>query len=513
MSLQTANLPIQKPLQLDWGFWLLLLCAVCVAIQFMTGITQFTDELTIRIIFNLVYISTALITVILMVRNVRLASLEPVTRRAWTWLALGMALYGIGNMSFAYLDVVVQERPYPSFADLIYLSSYPIIVIGVLSFPGKLQSQNRSTTQIWLNLALVVCGGALAVWHLSLQPALTGEYADAATASISIAYPLVDLFLFACSILVIYRQSYLNQTALIWFAAYCVLTAVTDLYFAYQTLQGAFVAADVFYTGWSVAMFCASLAAFVQRQDTLRGSVSATMLKVHSILQQVAPYVGVLLGYGVLIFALRDQLSSSIGVVLVGVGLIIVMIAIQQVWDSQNVNRARTQVESARQALEQVNASLEERVQIRTSEVEQALAEQRNLYLALQESATAQEQLMTTIRTLSSPVLPVKRGVLVMPIVGMVDTDRAHLLVQTLLREVEQQRANHVILDVTGIPVIDTAVARTLLSAARCVQLLGAQPMLVGIRPELAQTIVGLGIQLDSLTTRATLQEGIAAIA
>jgi len=122
---------------------------------------------------------------------------------------------------------------------------------------------------------------------------------------------------------------------------------------------------------------------------------------------------------------------------------------------------------------------------------------------------TAREQLSATVRGLSSPIVPVLDGILVMPLVGVIDSERASLLIETLLHGVEQYRATMVILDVTGVPIIDTQVARTLLDAARAVKLLGTQTMLVGLRPELAQTIVGLGLDLTGLSTQADLQSGV----
>jgi rsbT co-antagonist protein RsbR len=78
-----------------------------------------------------------------------------------------------------------------------------------------------------------------------------------------------------------------------------------------------------------------------------------------------------------------------------------------------------------------------------------------------------------------------------------------------LLHAIEQHRARTVLIDVTGVPLVDTLVAAVLLQAAAATKLLGAQPVLVGIRPELAQTIVGLGVDLSMVITHADLQSGI----
>jgi rsbT co-antagonist protein RsbR len=96
-----------------------------------------------------------------------------------------------------------------------------------------------------------------------------------------------------------------------------------------------------------------------------------------------------------------------------------------------------------------------------------------------------------------------------MPLVGLIDEERAELLTSTLLAAIERERARCVIMDVTGVPLVDTAVAGALLQAGAAARLLGAETVLVGIRPELAQTIVSLGVSLDDLVTRNNLEAGL----
>ena len=114
------------------------------------------------------------------------------------------------------------------------------------------------------------------------------------------------------------------------------------------------------------------------------------------------------------------------------------------------------------------------------------------------------DQLETTARQMVD-----LEGILVMPLIGVIDAGRAGLLVRSLLEGIERHHVDVVILDVTGVPLVETQVARALLGAARAARLLGARPVLVGLRPELAQTIVGLGIDLSGLVTRADLQIGV----
>lgn len=111
---------------------------------------------------------------------------------------------------------------------------------------------------------------------------------------------------------------------------------------------------------------------------------------------------------------------------------------------------------------------------------------------------------------LSTPLIPINDRVVVMPLIGAVDSRRVQQVIDTLLDGVSRTRVTTAILDITGVPVVDTQVANGLVRAAQAVRLLGARVVLTGIRPEVAQTLVGLGADLNGVVTRSTLQSGIA---
>jgi rsbT co-antagonist protein RsbR len=111
---------------------------------------------------------------------------------------------------------------------------------------------------------------------------------------------------------------------------------------------------------------------------------------------------------------------------------------------------------------------------------------------------------------LSTPLIPISDNTVVMPLVGAIDSRRAQQVIEGLLVGIVETRAQIAILDITGVPVVDTQVADALLRAAQAVKLLGARVVLTGIRPEVAQTLVGLGVDLTGIVTRSTLQSGIA---
>lgn len=113
------------------------------------------------------------------------------------------------------------------------------------------------------------------------------------------------------------------------------------------------------------------------------------------------------------------------------------------------------------------------------------------------------------IMQLSTPIIPVHQGTLVVPLIGSLDADRMGEMIGRLLDGISRAKAAVVIIDITGVPVVDTEVAGHLIRAARAANLLGAKAIFVGIRPAIAQALVQLGADLGGLTTLANLQAGI----
>lgn len=143
------------------------------------------------------------------------------------------------------------------------------------------------------------------------------------------------------------------------------------------------------------------------------------------------------------------------------------------------------------------------------------ITEHKQTEEALRRTAVQEELIKAQaamLRELSTPLIPIDTRAVVMPLIGTIDNGRAQQIVEVLLREVSRRRTDVAILDITGVAVVDTQVADALLRAARAVRLLGAQAIITGIRPEVAQTLVGLGVDMTGIITHRTLQSGIAAV-
>ena len=141
-------------------------------------------------------------------------------------------------------------------------------------------------------------------------------------------------------------------------------------------------------------------------------------------------------------------------------------------------------------------------------EAARSVAEASHAQIAQQLDVIDQQQAL--IRDMSVPVLPLLASTLVMPLVGALDSKRLALMQEQALHAVEQSSARQLILDITGVPIVDTQVALGLTQLVQAAQLLGTRVSIVGIRPEVAQALVGLGISLQHIRTYSTLQLGVA---
>ena len=110
---------------------------------------------------------------------------------------------------------------------------------------------------------------------------------------------------------------------------------------------------------------------------------------------------------------------------------------------------------------------------------------------------------------LSTPVIKLWDGVLAVPMIGVLDSNRTQIVMETLLQTIADTESELAIIDITGVPTVDTLVAQHLLKTVSAIRLMGADCIISGIRPQIAQTIVHLGIDLQGITTKATLADAL----
>lgn len=137
-----------------------------------------------------------------------------------------------------------------------------------------------------------------------------------------------------------------------------------------------------------------------------------------------------------------------------------------------------------------------------------AAAELERLRQELTLRAT-QERLEAAVSAMSTPIIQVWEGVLALPVIGFVDFERAGQMMEALLQAIVRTRSRFAVLDLTGVETVDTATADHLLKIIRAVRMLGAQGIITGIRPAVAQTMISLGIELGGIATLNNMQEAL----
>ncbi|OCA91788.1 STAS domain-containing protein [Pseudobacillus wudalianchiensis] len=119
------------------------------------------------------------------------------------------------------------------------------------------------------------------------------------------------------------------------------------------------------------------------------------------------------------------------------------------------------------------------------------------------------ENAKTEFLELSVPVVPLAKGIAVLPLIGSIDTERARLLMEETLKEAIRLRLSYLVLDLSGVAMIDTMVADQIFKVMDALKLLGVQTIVTGIRPEIAQTVLSLGLDFSKLIIRANLQQAL----
>jgi rsbT co-antagonist protein RsbR len=130
------------------------------------------------------------------------------------------------------------------------------------------------------------------------------------------------------------------------------------------------------------------------------------------------------------------------------------------------------------------------------------------LYQKTREDIIARQQ--QELLELSTPVVRLWDNILALPLIGTLDSSRTQVVMQNLLDAIVATRSDYAIIDITGVPVVDTLVAQHLLKTVSAARLMGADCLISGIRPQIAQTIIHLGVDLTNVTTKATLADAFA---
>lgn len=513
---RTTTIPMMLRAWLrDWGGWLVLALIVWAIFHIIWLLAQWSgagDEASVALIGDFISLPANLLALVLAVRAATYRALDRRIRRAWLLLAAGYTSFLLGNLMWFYYSAIAHIAPYPSLADLFYLGFYPLALWGLLSFPVSHQG-SRQNWEFVLDVGTVLLGGGMVIWYFVMGPTALAAGEDWGIVALSLAYPVGDLIvIFGVAAVALRRPPESSRIALQILVLGFIANAIADLGYGYQTLQGTFTVTSWPYAAWTIAYVFMGVSAHYQHWRATHDDAQFAARPAAQGEVNWLPYAAVAIGYGLLLLASRDIWATPLGGTIIVAVLLTALVVARQVIAVRTARHASGALAGVLADLERANVDLEQRVQERTARLEQALATQEAQASALQESLAVQQQLNQTIAQLSVPIIPVRDDVLVVPLVGTIDAERVQVLLDAVLRNVERARARQVFLDVTGVAVIDTQVAGMLFHVATAVRLLGAETVLVGIRPEVAQTLVSLGADLSQMRTAASLQAGLEAL-
>ncbi|MDW8403415.1 STAS domain-containing protein [Chloroflexus sp.] len=268
-------------------------------------------------------------------------------------------------------------------------------------------------------------------------------------------------------------------------------------------------------TSFAIIPFASGQIGLVPMYATVAVVVAAVIGQERHVVFAVAVSVAGMIGQWLMLAGQRQVSPSPSEVVAVGITLTIVCGLIAGI-GTRSVRRAielaaaaQSKAEQLAQQLTQANQALEARVAERTAALQAALAESEQRQAALAAALAENERQQREIRALSVPILAVRDDMLVMPLIGALDGERLALAQQRALQAIEQSRAQSLLVDVTGVPFIDHTAADGLVALARSARLLGARLTLIGVSPEVAQTIVGLGVELGDIRVARDLRDAV----
>ena len=232
------------------------------------------------------------------------------------------------------------------------------------------------------------------------------------------------------------------------------------------------------------------------------GTFVVLILLMGMILEPRAAYVVAIGGsilYWILNGLIRGQLVTPLDVpetiVLIGGGLFYLLIFLLVAFLSWLATSG------SKQALQESRQ--------RADELQEASQRQAQMLAELEERTAEQARLLALVEELSTPVIPIFEDTVALPLVGGIDSRRAERITANLLESISRHRVKIAIIDITGVPAVDTEVVNSLMQAVRAAELMGCQVVLTGIRPEIAHTLVVLGVDLGEVITLRNLQSGI----
>ncbi len=270
--------------------------------------------------------------------------------QAWKLIAASYLCYWAGDLGWFYFDAVRGSRPYPSVADIGYLSYYPFLAAGLLWLPAARRTA-RERTVLAMDTATVTIGSFLVIWYLTIGPTIQADAAQGSAwlaRTLDVAYPLGDsIVLFALAVVLFRRAAGGIDTPLITLSIGLAIFVVADVISSRMSLDGTYTDSSWVNSLWMVGQALTIVSAhFAGRSPTGK---AATRIDVLRTARQVSrlPYLAVAGALTLLVIVSVQQLSNSLIELIVGVAVLTAIVAMRQLATIQDNRRLMTQLRHA----------------------------------------------------------------------------------------------------------------------------------------------------------------------
>ena len=292
------------------------------------------------------------------------------SKRAWTVMGVAMIFNTFGELSWAVLEIIFHQYPFPSVGDFGYLMFYPLFAAGILLLP-EVPLSSRERLKILLDAAIVIVSAALIFWVFLIAPIVASEEALTLELVISAAYPVMDLVLFFALMELLFRKlDSPGRTPAFLLAISMVLFLIADAIFSIQIQAGVYISGGLLDTVWIASNLMIGLAGVLQASslpsDPLKswsnskigGSASTTYL----------PYVGIAAAFSLLIWGYDYSRTINYSTIAASVALIIALMFMRQklAFDERNQLLITTlsEIEERERAEESLRNSEQEKAAI-----------------------------------------------------------------------------------------------------------------------------------------------------
>ena len=287
-------------------------------------------EQQVILIANLLSLPPSLLASAIAWRAAAHHSLRSSERRAWLLLGTSFLMFFIGNLVWAYLEVVLQVEPFPSLADVFYLAFYPLALWGLQTLPRADQNPRERLT-LWLDLLSVLITATMFVGYFIIVPtAAVGN--DLLTQLIAPLYPIGSLLLVGGILSILYRETTPNsQSALSLLLIGMLFFVGGDFAFGYTSLIGTYTPGGWTDAAWNVAQLFFALAALRQISAASAPAIKPSQLRLLDTLAKTLPTLAVLLSYGLVFYVITVNYSSAAQWLLVGSLLMTLLVISRQI--------------------------------------------------------------------------------------------------------------------------------------------------------------------------------------